>query len=110
VVITDTIATDTSGPGLSWSFHRRRGAEVLKEFFGTDQIGFQDCSVTRPAGSTCADPTPVLRTYTSFSQAADENAYSRVLIGFHFRHATQEGNAYGHKIGARAATLLPPVK
>jgi hypothetical protein len=86
------------------------GAEVLKQFFGTDQISFQDCSVTLPAGSTCADPTPVLRTYTSFSQAADENAYSRMLIGFHFRHATQEGNAYGHKIGARAATLLPPVK
>jgi hypothetical protein len=86
------------------------GAEVLKQFFGTDQISFQDCSVTLSAGSTCADPTPVLRSYTSFSQAADENADSRVLIGFHFRHATQEGNAYGHKIGARAATLLPPVK
>jgi hypothetical protein len=86
------------------------GAEVLQQFFGTDQISFQDCSVTLPAGSTCADPTPVLRTYTSFSQAADENAYSRVLIGFHFRQATQEGNVYGHKIGARAATLLPPVK
>jgi hypothetical protein len=53
----------------------------------------------------------VLRTYTSFSQAAAENAYSRVLVGFHFRNATEEGNAYGHKIGERAAyTLLRPVE
>jgi hypothetical protein len=27
-------------------------AEVLKQFFGTDQISFQDCGVTLPAGST----------------------------------------------------------
>ena len=38
------------------SLHRRRsGAEVLKQFFGTDQISFQDCGVTLPAGSTCSD-------------------------------------------------------
>jgi hypothetical protein len=86
------------------------GAEVLKQFFGTDQISFQDCSVTLPAGSTCADPTPVLRTYTSFSQAAAENAYSRILIGFHFRKAVEAGTAYGRKIGERAVNLyLQPV-
>jgi len=86
------------------------GAEVLKQFFGTDQISFKDCGTMLPTGSSCGDPTPVLRTYTSFSLAAEENAYSRILIGFHFRNATKEGNAYGHKIGERAATLLPPVK
>jgi hypothetical protein len=47
----------------------------------------------------------VLRSYTSFSQAAAENAYSRILVGFHFRKATEEGNDYGHKIGKRAANL-----
>jgi hypothetical protein len=47
----------------------------------------------------------VLRSYTSFSQAAAENAYSRILVGFHFRNATEEGNDLGHKIGARAANL-----
>jgi hypothetical protein len=79
-------------------------AEVLKQFFGTDLISFQDCSVTLPAGSTCSDPppAPVLRSYTSFSQAADENAYSRILVGFHFRKAVEEGTAYGRKIGKRA--------
>jgi PAP2 superfamily len=86
------------------------GAEVLKQVFGTDQISFQDCGATLPDGSTCYDPKPVLRTYASFSQAADENAYSRVLVGFHFRNSTAQGNAYGHKIGERAATLLPRVQ
>jgi hypothetical protein len=61
--------------------------------------------VTLPEGSTCSDPTPVLRSYASFSQAAVENAYSRILVGFHFRKAVQEGNHYGHKIGKRAANL-----
>jgi vanadium-dependent haloperoxidase-like protein len=86
-------------------------AEVLKQVFGTDQVSFQDCSMTLPAGSTCSDPSPVLRSYTSFSQAADENAYSRILIGFHFRKAVQAGTAYGRNIGERAATLyLQPVR
>jgi hypothetical protein len=86
------------------------GAEVLKQFFGTDRISFQDCGVTLPAGSTCSDPSPVLRSYTSFSQAAAENAYSRILIGFHFRKSVEEGTDYGRKIGKRAAKrYLRPV-
>ncbi len=86
------------------------GAEVLKQFFGTDRISFQDCSVTLPAGSTCSDRSPKLRSYTSFSQAAVENAYSRILIGFHFRKSIEEGTDYGRKIGKRAANLyLRPV-
>jgi len=80
-------------------------AEVLKQVFGSDQISFQDCGVTLPAGSTCSDPTPVLRSYASFSQAAAENAYSRILIGFHFRKSIEEGTAYGRKIGERAVNL-----
>ena len=88
------------------------GAEVLKQFFGTDEISFQDCGVTLPAGSTCSDSdaSPVFRSYTSFSQAAAENAYSRILIGFHFRKSVEEGTEYGRKIGKRAANLyLRPV-
>src|SRR4029453_10119848 len=57
------------------------GAEVLKQFFGTDEISFRDCSASLPAGSTCGDATPVFRSYTSFSQAAADDAYSRILIG-----------------------------
>ena len=86
------------------------GAEVLKQFFGTDEISFQDCGVTLPAGSTCSDASPVFRSYASFSQAAAENAYSRILIGFHFRKSIEEGTEYGRKIGQRAANLyLRPV-
>jgi hypothetical protein len=86
------------------------GAEVLKQFFGTDQISFEDCGVTLPAGSTCSDPSPVTRSFASFSQAAAENAYSRILIGFHFRKSVEEGTEYGRKIGKRAANLyLRPV-
>jgi PAP2 superfamily len=85
------------------------GAEVLKQFFGTDEISFQDCSESLPAG-TCSDATPIFRSYTSFSQAAAENAYSRILIGFHFRKSIEEGTEYGRKIGRRAANLfLRPV-
>jgi hypothetical protein len=85
-------------------------AEVLRQFFGSDQISFDDCSVTLPAGSTCSDATPVLRSYTSFSEAAAENAYSRILVGFHFRKSIEEGIKYGGKIGQRAVNLyLRPV-
>jgi membrane-associated phospholipid phosphatase len=85
------------------------GAGVLKVFFG-DQTTFKDCSITTPAGTRCGEPGQILRTYTSFSQAAEENAYSRVLVGFHFRNATKEGMAYGYKIAEQAVTLLPPVR
>jgi len=81
------------------------GSEVLKQFFGTGGMRFQDCSTTLPAGGTCSDPSPVLRSFATFSQAAAENAYSRILIGFHFRKSVEEGTAYGRDIGKRAANL-----
>lgn len=74
-------------------------AEVLARFFGTDRIGFAVCSFTLPAGSRCSDASPVLRTYRSFSQAAAENGYSRILVGFHFRQGVEEGVEHGRKIG-----------
>jgi hypothetical protein len=52
----------------------------------------------------------VSRSYTSFSQAATENAYSRIFIGFHFRKSVEEGIQYGRKIGERVApNYLRPV-
>jgi hypothetical protein len=86
------------------------GAEVLKQVFGTDGVSFRDCGVKLPAGSACGDPSPVLRSYSSFSQAATENALSRILIGFHFRKSIEEGTQYGRKIGERAVSnSLQPV-
>jgi hypothetical protein len=86
------------------------GAEVLKRLFGTDEVSFKDCGTTLPVGSRCDDPKPVMRSYTTFTQAADENAYSRVLVGFHFRNSTKVGTEYGRQIGERAATFLAPIQ
>jgi hypothetical protein len=84
-------------------------AAVLARFFGTDGIAFSTCSRTLPEGGSCTDPEPVLRHFASFSQAAAENADSRVYIGFHFRHAVEEGNHRGERIGRYVArTLLEP--
>jgi PAP2 superfamily len=77
-------------------------ATVLKRFFGTDDIGFKTCSLTLPAGNTCDDESPVMRTYTGFSQAAEENGLSRILVGFHFRKAVEEGIEHGRKIANHA--------
>jgi hypothetical protein len=86
-------------------------AEALKQFFGTDDIAFTACSTTLPAGSTCDDPGVVWRSYTSFSQAADENAVSRIYIGIHFRRAVEEGTEHGRKIAAFAFhQFLKPVR
>jgi hypothetical protein len=81
-------------------------SQVLEEFFGTDNIGFRVCSLTLPPGQRCTDPSPVLRSYASFSQAAEENALSRILVGLHFRNDTEEGVKFGRKIGKRAANLF----
>jgi hypothetical protein len=77
-------------------------AQVLTRFFGTDRISFETCSLTLLPGSACGDGSPVLRSYTSFSQAREENGVSRILVGFHFRKAVDEGIKHGRKIGNRA--------
>jgi PAP2 superfamily len=81
-------------------------ARVLSRFFGTDRLTFSVCSFTMPTGSSCTDPTPTFRTFTSFSQAAAENGHSRILVGWHFRNAVERGIAHGHKIGNRAVSLF----
>jgi len=48
----------------------------------------------------------VFRSYTRFSQAADENGVSRILIGIHFRRAVEEGIQHGRQIAKLAANLL----
>jgi hypothetical protein len=85
-------------------------AEVFRQFFGTDQVSFSTCSLTLPAGSRCDDVAPVYRSYCSFSQAAEENGLSRILVGFHFRHAVDDGIQHGRRIGRRAVhRFLRPV-
>lgn len=67
------------------------GATVLARILG-DNTAFTMTSFTaQPAGST--------RSFTSFSQAADENADSRVMAGIHFRFSCVAGQELGDKIG-----------
>jgi hypothetical protein len=85
-------------------------AQVLERVFGTDHVRFQTCSRTLLEGSRCGDSSPVLRRFTSFSQAADENGLSRILVGFHFRTAVVAGIEHGRKIGDRAVDrFMQPV-
>jgi VCPO second helical-bundle domain len=85
-------------------------AQVLKRFFGTDRMSFSACSFTLPAGQKCTDASPTLRHFTKFSHAADENAVSRIYVGFHFRDAVETGTNHGEKIGNRAVNhFLQPM-
>lgn len=66
-------------------------AMVLAKVLG-DNTPFTMTSPTAfPAGST--------RSFTSFSQAADENAESRILAGIHFRFSCEKGQELGNQIG-----------
>jgi hypothetical protein len=67
---------------------------VLARFFGGDQVAFSMTSGPPFAGIT--------RSFRSFSQAAQENADSRIYAGIHFRSACQDGIKLGKQIGRRA--------
>jgi hypothetical protein len=64
-------------------------ASVISSFFGKDNISFTTTSTTN--GGT--------RTFNSLSQAAMENALSRIYIGYHFRNACIQGKALGYSVG-----------
>jgi hypothetical protein len=66
-------------------------AEVMARFFGADAISFT---------TTSGAPFPgITRSFTGFSQAAQENADSRVYAGIHFRSACRDGLIQGAQIG-----------
>ena len=56
----------------------------------------------------CGGASEVRRSYASFSHAADENGVSRILVGFHFRKAVDDGIAHGRKIGDCRDRILRP--
>lgn len=49
--------------------------------------------------SPTAQPAGAVRDFNSFSQAANENAESRVMAGIHFRFSCEAGQELGDKIG-----------
>jgi len=87
-------------------------AQVLKHVFETDAVRFTACSLTLPRPRHQYGGTQeVRRVYGSFTQAAEENGLSRILVGIHFRKAVEEGIAHGRKIGNRAVNhFLQPVE
>lgn len=66
------------------------GAELIKNYFGTDEFSFSIVTTTNPGKA---------RQFTSLSGAARENSLSRIYVGYHFRKACMDGEALGNKIG-----------
>jgi hypothetical protein len=80
-------ANDPSYPGARAEFSRA-AATVLEGFFGTDVFSFS-------LGNASVGIT---RTFTSFSQASDEAAASRLFAGQHFRYDEDAGQALGGQV------------
>lgn len=115
IISADTDGNPATEPDAGWaplqptypipdhvSGHANQGgvaAEVLRRFFGTDQMLFTACSRSLPPPRECTGATPKYRSYTSFSQAEGENTLSRIYIGIHFRLAVEAGVDHGRKIG-----------
>jgi hypothetical protein len=77
-------------------------AAVLARVLG-NRVSFTACSRTLPAeADRCDSANPVLRHFDSFSEAAAENAVSRIYVGFHFRDAVETGVKHGNRIGRAA--------
>jgi hypothetical protein len=64
-------------------------AQVLTGFFGGN-ISFSATSSSLPN---------VTRHFSNFIQAAQENALSRIYVGYHFRNAVNKGVAQGYLVG-----------
>ncbi|MDZ8108305.1 MAG: phosphatase PAP2 family protein [Nostoc sp. DedQUE12a] len=76
-------------------------AEILKLFYGTDNISFNIPSQELPG---------VARYYSSFSQAAQEAADSRIYGGVHIEAATVDGVAVGRNVASSVFNnFLTPV-
>jgi hypothetical protein len=86
-------------------------AEVMRRVYGTEEVAFGTCSLSLDPGQTCDDAQPTLRHFGQLSQAARENAMSRIYVGFHFRRAAETGLTHGRDIGRHTVrTQLGPVR
>jgi hypothetical protein len=93
-----TTAPDPSYPGAH-AVVSAAGADVLSRFFGNNE-DFAVTSEVLPGDE---------RTFTSFSEAADEASLSRIYAGQHFRFDQVAGQELGTKIADYVTTnfLLP---
>jgi hypothetical protein len=65
-------------------------ASALRDFFGSDRLDF---SLTNPSLPN------IVRSFQSFSQAADEASTSRIYAGQHFRYDENAGQTLGEQVG-----------
>ena len=75
--------------------------ETLRNFYGTDAIAFSFVSdeyngLTRDNHGNVRPRIP--RTFTSLSQAEEENGQSRIYLGIHWRFDKTEGIALGRRV------------
>jgi hypothetical protein len=82
----------------------------LEKFYGTDAISFTIVSdefngQTRDTQGTIRPR--ILRSFSSFSQAAEENALSRIYLGVHWRFDATEGVQNGRQIGDVVTSRFP---
>jgi hypothetical protein len=73
------------------SIYSAAAAKVLALVLGSDDFDFSITSSTAPNGA--------VRSYHSFSQAAEECGMARIWVGFHFRTAVRHGLNQGKQIG-----------
>ncbi len=66
---------------------------AARQYFGTDKMSFQVMS----AGAAPL-PQPVTRSYTRFTGIIKDAIEGRILIGFHFRSADEQGAWLGKKV------------
>ncbi|MFZ4545253.1 MAG: vanadium-dependent haloperoxidase [Saprospiraceae bacterium] len=75
------------------------GAEALASIFGYNYAMTDNCH----RGRTEFEGKP--RSFTSFLEMAQENAWSRVPLGVHYRMDCEEGVRYGIEIGRKVNNL-----
>jgi vanadium-dependent haloperoxidase-like protein len=77
-------------------------AEVLRQFFGTDNIAFSRTfdapGVPLPAPMAALPPKTITRTFDSLSEAVAEAGVARVYAGIHFAEGCKAGARQGAQI------------
>ena len=66
---------------------------AARQYFGTDKMSYQVTSA-----GTAPLPQPVTRSYTRFTRIIKDAIDGRILIGYHYRSADEQGAWLGKKV------------